>query len=102
MRKEEEYEHIVAKYVRDHPKVSTKEVCEATGIKERIIARMLKSGRLVGADVSYPCKSCGEPIFSGSYCNKCSLKMQKKLEEARLTIQKTIQSRGKGMYSKNM
>lgn len=99
--KEEEYESIVAEYVRDHPRVSAREVCQATGIKERIITRMLKSGRLVGTDISYPCQKCGEMIFTGTYCEKCSEDLQGQLNQARQTIQSTASAhRGVGMYSK--
>lgn len=98
--KEEEYEAIVAEYVRDHPKVSVREVCEATGIKERTISRMLKSGRLVGADISYPCQKCGEMIFSGAYCNKCSEELQGQLNQARQNIKNDAARKGAGMYSK--
>jgi hypothetical protein len=108
LEKEEEYEKIVIDYVRDHPKVTAKVVCKETGIKERIVVKLLQSGRLVGTEISYPCKKCGETIFTGSYCNKCNRQMQEELEKARESIKKSPQGagsadkerKGAGMYSR--
>lgn len=73
-RKEQEDEQVVYSYVRDHDKCSIKQIIDDTGVKERIILRMLKQGRFIatGVEITYPCQSCGEPITTGKLCPKCS------------------------------
>lgn len=72
--KEEEQEQIVYSYVRDHDKCGIKEIVEETGVKERVVLRMLKAGRFVacGLEITYPCQGCGAPITTGKMCPKCS------------------------------
>lgn len=43
---EEEHERVVGEFLRDTGKATIEEIHQATGVKERIIVRMLKSGRL--------------------------------------------------------
>lgn len=71
--KEEQDANTVAEYLRDHPKSHIDQVHEATGVKHKVILRMLKNGRITG-DVSmeYPCETCGKPIAEGRLCNACS------------------------------
>lgn len=71
--KVEEDELKVVEYLRDTRKASLKEIHEATGVKEGIIMRMIKRGRLFSDfDVTYPCESCGTPINEGKLCSRCS------------------------------
>ena len=69
----EEDEFKVVEYLRNTKKASLQEIHEATGVKESIIMRMLKRGRLFSDfDVTYPCESCGSPITEGRICSRCS------------------------------
>lgn len=105
----EEQETLVAEYVRDNPKQSVKEICEATGVKEKIVYHMIKNGRFVGiAEIAYPCASCGTPITMGRYCDKCNENL---LQQAQKTLSKVSQeqkqkaalaAKKRGMYTKDM
>lgn len=113
-KKEEEYEQIVAEYVRDHQKCSVSEIHEATGVKEKTIIRMIKNGRFFNENtmISYPCQQCGAPIYEGRICQKCNesfLKQVKDAEEKRKNLNSSLNQTGgtdkvksKGMYTKNM
>lgn len=72
--KEQEQEQVVYSYVRDHDKCSIKEIVDNTGVKEKVVFRMLKAGRFIasGLEISYPCQGCGAPITTGKLCAKCS------------------------------
>lgn len=71
--KVEDDELKVVEYLRSTSKASLQEIHEATGVKESIIMRMLKRGRLFSDfDVTYPCESCGVPISEGRLCSRCS------------------------------
>lgn len=81
----EEDENKVVEYMREVRKASLQEIHEATGVKESIIMRMLKRGRLFSDfTVTYPCETCGTQITEGRLCSKCSnnfLKQIKKPED---------------------
>ncbi|WP_199884008.1 hypothetical protein [Anaerosinus massiliensis] len=104
---EEENEKIVAEYVRDHPRSSVEAIHKATGVKEKTIFRMIKNGRFMDiSEISYPCESCGSPIYEGRLCDKCNanfLNQVKESESARFTKAKEEEERRRGgMYTKNM
>lgn len=105
---EEENEKIVAEYVRDHPRSSVEAIHKATGVKEKTIFRMIKNGRFMDiSEISYPCESCGSPIYEGRLCDKCNanfLNQVKESESARSTKAKEEEERRRrsGMYTKNM
>ena len=77
-RKEQEDEQTVYSYVRDHDRCSIKQIVDDTGVKERVILRMLKQGRFIasGFQINYPCQGCGTPITTGKLCSKCSNKVK--------------------------
>ena len=59
------------------------EVCDATGVPERVVIRFIKQGRLRTAQfphLSYPCESCGSPINEGNLCDTCRRRIQTDLE----------------------
>ncbi|MHC1759580.1 MAG: flagellar protein [Negativicutes bacterium] len=69
---EEENEEIVAKYLRDNRRASITQVHEATGVAEKTILKMIKTGRITGdIQVEYPCETCGRPILEGRVCLEC-------------------------------
>lgn len=82
--REEVYEHQIGEYLREHGKASAEEIHQATGVKESIILRMLKSGRLLvdGVSlVSYPCDMCGTPIFENRLCSRCGSSFTQQVKE---------------------
>jgi len=106
--KEKEMEEVVARFVRDHQGSSIKEICEKTGIEEKIVFRMVKEGRFIqaGVKVSYPCESCGALITKGRFCEKCQSGLVKQLQEQNAKIvaakQSSTNRAPRGMYSKDM
>lgn len=71
--KEEKDADKVVEFLREHPKSHINDVHEATGVKHKVILRMLKKGRVIGdISVEYPCESCGKSIIEGRLCNSCS------------------------------
>ncbi|WP_371372087.1 flagellar protein [Sporomusa aerivorans] len=71
-RKQEEDAEKVIEYLRDIDKATLEEIHQATGVKHKIILRLLRSGRIMGSEISYPCESCGTLIAEGRLCDKCS------------------------------
>ncbi len=72
--KELEDENTVATFVRENEKVTIREICEGTGVRERVVMRMIRAGRFIesGIEIQYPCESCGTPITRGRLCEKCN------------------------------
>ena len=69
---EEVHERTVGEFLRENGRATIEEIQEATGVKEKIIARMLKSGRLFSDGlVGYPCEMCRTPIYEGRLCSSC-------------------------------
>ena len=85
--KEQEQEQVVYDYVRDHDKCGIKEIVDDTGVKERVVLRMLKNGRFIaqGLEITYPCQSCGAPITTGKLCSKCSQDILNQAERIKAT-----------------
>ncbi len=74
LRLQEAEELKVVSYLRDvvdHASVA--EIHEATGVKQRVIMKMIQQGRIVGGTIIfYPCESCGAEIQQGRLCANCS------------------------------
>ncbi|MBQ8699958.1 MAG: flagellar protein, partial [Schwartzia sp.] len=62
--KREEQMDEIASFVRDNPRSSVGEICEALDVKQSLVLEMLRSGRLeeTNIQVRYPCASCGKMI----------------------------------------
>jgi flagellar operon protein (TIGR03826 family) len=102
--KEEIYEHKIGEFLREHGKASVEEIHQATGVKEKIILRMLKSGRLLTEGlnlISYPCDTCGAPIYEGRLCSRCGSNFTKQVREVSRSNDANANARnGVRMYSK--
>jgi len=78
---EEIHEHAIGEYLRETGRATIEEIHKATGVKEKIIVRMLKSGRLFSDGlIGYPCEMCREPIYDGRLCSKCSSGLAKQVQ----------------------
>ncbi len=99
--KEQEAEQIVYSFVRDHDKCSIKDIVEGTGVKEKVIFRMLKAGRFIasGLEISYPCQGCGTPITTGKLCPKCSKDIINQAERLRAEKNAKKVDRSHTMYN---
>lgn len=82
MQKEEESFQVIRDYIRNHPGSTVLSVAENTGVKEDVILRFLREGRLESgtvllAESSLRCEMCGSSISSGKLCEKCANKLRK-------------------------
>lgn len=71
----EKDEAKVVEFLRQKNKASLEEIHQATGVKHKVIMKMVQRGRIFqGGDVqvNYPCEICGTPIYEGRLCDKCS------------------------------
>lgn len=101
-RKELEAEEAVAAYVREHQGANIAEVCEATGISERVVRRMIRQGRFAnipGANLQYPCVKCGAMIDHGDYCSTCQRQVTADLIAQQKAIIDASARKTAGMYS---
>ena len=100
---EEVYEHKIGEYLREFGKAPIEQIHEATGVSEKIILRMLKSGRLLveGLNmISYPCDMCGASIYEGRLCSKCSSSFTKQVNDVYRGNEHTADAqRGVRMYT---
>ncbi len=106
MRAEDEAEDRVAEYLRGTARASLEEIHQATGVKHRIILRMLKRGRIfTDAIISYPCETCGAPITEGRVCDNCSkniVSQLKRPEEWKPEKRPESVRKDEQMYTKDM
>ncbi len=77
--KEEEaiFEKVKA-YLDENPGCTMSELLEATGVSAKRVLRYLREGRLVvskGMENVLVCESCGAPIITGRFCDKCIVKL---------------------------
>lgn len=80
-RQEEEDEIKVSEFLREKSKASLEEIHQATGVKHKVILRMIKSGRITGDYlVEYPCETCSTLISEGRLCSKCNKGLQDQLK----------------------
>ena len=96
----------IASFVRDHPRSSVAEICDALGVKKSLVILMLQSGRLEEIDIHirYPCAACGKMIRHGRYCQKCGKKITGEIAASLQRIRKNAANKTKekkGIYSKD-
>ncbi len=68
----------VKEFIRENPGVSMQEVSEVCDVPTSQIQQWLREERLEVTENSaiyLNCESCGEPIRSGKFCEKCKLNM---------------------------
>ncbi|GMB09138.1 TIGR03826 family flagellar region protein [Thermolongibacillus altinsuensis] len=68
---------------RENRMATMAQVVEATGVKESLLMKFIKSGRLKLAqfpNLGYPCDRCGTLIREGRLCANCSTDLSKQLE----------------------
>ncbi len=107
-RRQEDDAETVIEYMRNIDKATLEEIHKATGVKHKIILRLLHSGRIMGSTISYPCETCGALIDEGRLCDKCSrnildqIKVEEKHEEhERQPLSTKSRSRMYGKFGEN-
>jgi transposase-like protein len=100
--KEEEDEHKIGEYLREVGKASIEQIHEATGVKEKTILRMMKSGRVMSlGEISYPCELCGALIFEGRVCAQCGKNFTQQVQEVRQKDGEQHDRDGLRMYTRD-
>ena len=85
-REEEKQYEIVYNYLRkrENRMATMMQVVEATGVKESLIIKFVKAGRLHLSqfpNLGYPCDRCGTLIRDGRLCADCSQDLQKQIDD---------------------
>lgn len=73
----------VREYIRDNPGVSIMEVSREKDVSVEQIKQWVREERLLFSNAEgsgIQCVSCGVPIATGKYCEKCKSEMSHKLE----------------------
>ncbi len=83
IKEDEDTFETLKKYIEDYPLSSINEISEATSVSQKRILKYVKEGRLIFAKAAglVTCESCGEPVVSGKYCEKCKAQLAKKFSE---------------------
>lgn len=82
-RKEDEEFDTVSDYLYKHPGAGVTEVSEETEVREELILRFLREGRLLvsdGASAGLFCEACGAPIRTGRLCQRCTEKLTRSVD----------------------
>jgi flagellar operon protein (TIGR03826 family) len=69
---------------RENRMATMAQIVDATGVKESLLIKFIKSGRLQLAqfpNLGYPCDRCGRLIREGRMCVNCSKDLNKQLEK---------------------
>ena len=75
----------VKDYIREHKRCSIPEVSEACEVDEAQIRQWVREERLVfdtESGIGIICETCGTPIASGRYCDRCKLELANGLAAA--------------------
>lgn len=85
-KEEEEAFDKVYKYIRrrENRAATIRQVEEATGVKEELILKFIKTGRLRTThfpNLGYPCDKCGRIIHHGKLCDRCANAFKKDLQK---------------------
>ena len=84
-KKEEEDYQIVYKFMRkrENRAATIMQIVEQTDVKEELILKFIKKGRLHPTqfpNLGYPCDKCGRIIKKGKLCEKCANELRDDLE----------------------
>lgn len=81
---EEKFQDVKT-YIREHQKSTINEVSEECDVSAKQIKQWIREERLSFTEdsgVYLECESCGEPVLTGRFCNKCKAKIQGDLQSA--------------------
>lgn len=86
----------VRNYIMDNPRATIPEISEANEVSIQQIHQWVREERLIFTDdsmVTLDCESCGAPIKTGRFCEKCKSDMAKGLGNLYKKEQPVIQKR---------
>ncbi|MCL2618022.1 MAG: hypothetical protein FWD98_03095 [Defluviitaleaceae bacterium] len=73
----------IKEFIEEYPNSTMGEVSNATGVSIKKILNYVREGRLVATETMMTeigCKSCGQPVKTGNFCEDCALKMNKDIQ----------------------
>jgi len=82
---EEEGFSAIKEYIEENEESTLGEISKATGVSVKKILGYVREGRLMatsGMAGDITCKSCGEPVTIGNFCEACMLKLNKGIKDA--------------------
>lgn len=83
-KKEEDSFQKVKEYIRDNPNCGLKQVSDECEVSAKLIKQWIKEERLEfsgGGGITLNCESCGAPISTGRFCDKCKAAMMTGLKD---------------------
>lgn len=81
---DEEHFALIRDYLSEHPKSTVTKVAQATGVRESLIIKFIRMGRIQAqnyANLGLRCERCGTVITVGRYCDDCSEDLAKAFSE---------------------
>lgn len=102
---EEDMYQMVYRFLRkrENRAATVERIFEATGVKEELLYKWVRKGRLhptVFPNLGYPCDNCGKLTNKGKLCDPCTndLKADLRTFEAAKEFREEIENREKGTY----
>ena len=98
---EEELFQKLKAYIEENPLCRMAELAEATDVSTKRITQFIRDGRLEiskGMMGEITCDSCGAPIRSGHYCDKCAVNMSRSVDKMFGKV-KDDSARSRGMHT---
>ncbi len=88
----EECFNKIRQFIMESPTSNFQQIVEGTGVEERILLDLIRSGRIEFTDPNHgiPCEVCGTSIASGRYCSKCQQEVKAKLENSKRELTKNL------------
>ncbi len=94
----------VKKYLFDNRGANIKAVCENCDVEESMVRQWIREERLEfssGIDIGVTCETCGAPITTGRFCEKCKASMINSLSEAGKRPEAPVQKQVKPQTHEN-
>jgi len=87
MQADEDLFNSVKEFLRENPKTLIADVAAETGASAKKILGWLREGRLEIVGGELKCKSCGEDITTGIFCEPCQKKVNADLDEMESSVE---------------
>ena len=104
LKEEQKQFEKVYHYLRDNPNASIAQLCDDTGVDEKLILKFLRQGRLQLAKASYylQCEICGRSISTGRICPECANQMKRNLAFSESKNEKQKSDEKRFWYSEHL
>jgi len=104
IKEEEEQFEKVNRFLKkkENRTASMEEVVTATGVKEEVIYKLIKKGRIQlihFPNLGYPCEICGKLIRMGKLCQDCSNNLEEELSGFKMNDDQERRERPTAYYA---